>query len=248
VEGRALRKADRVAHELLVRVVSGQLTVGALLPKEAELCEEFGVNRSVVREAIKLLEVHQLVRPVKRRGTEILDPLASLSHEVLRAMLRPEPGRVDQRVLRDLLEIRAQLDIEMSALAAERRTEADLERMEDCLATLRTELDDARRYAWLINDLAHIVAQATQNRIYQMLVHWHRLVYADLEDLFQSVRLANAQHLQGLELFIELIRRKDPESVRSVVKMYHEWATPRIKAAAALASGEPLDKIMEMET
>lgn len=83
------RKADRVAQDLLRRIVAGEVEVGSLLPKEAELAEAHGVNRSVIREAIKLLEVHRLVRPIRRRGTEVLDPMASMSPEVLRAMLVP---------------------------------------------------------------------------------------------------------------------------------------------------------------
>ncbi|MCA9605115.1 MAG: FadR family transcriptional regulator, partial [Myxococcales bacterium] len=110
------RKADRVADDLLRQIVGGTLEIGSLLPKEAELAAEYGVNRSVIREAIKLLEVHRLVRPIKRRGTEVLDPLASVSPEVLQAMMVPAPGRIDRERLRDYLEIRATLDVQMSVL------------------------------------------------------------------------------------------------------------------------------------
>ena len=59
------RKADLVANELLRKIVSGAVDVGSLLPKQNELAAEYGVNQSVVPEAIKLPEVHQLVRPVR---------------------------------------------------------------------------------------------------------------------------------------------------------------------------------------
>ena len=81
------RKADLVARDLMRRIVSGEVSVGSLLPKEEELAAGYRVNRSGVREAVKLLEVHRLVRPVRRRGTEVLSPLSSLSPEVLRALL-----------------------------------------------------------------------------------------------------------------------------------------------------------------
>src|SRR5687767_14173441 len=105
------RKADVVARDLLGRIVSGKLAVGSVMPTEAELSLEYHVNRSVVREAIKQLEVHGLVRPVKRRGTLVLDPLRSPSPDVLRAMLSPRPGVVDRAALAELLEIRAQLHV-----------------------------------------------------------------------------------------------------------------------------------------
>ena len=55
------RKADSVARDLLRRITKGELQLGAVLPKEAELATDYGVNRGVIREAIKLLEVHRRV-------------------------------------------------------------------------------------------------------------------------------------------------------------------------------------------
>ena len=136
------RKADRVADELLRRIVRGDVQVGSLLPKEAELAAEFEVNRSVIREAIKLLEVHRLVRPIRRRGTEVLDPLSSVSPEVLKAMIVPSPGRVDRALFADFLEIRSSMDIQMSTLAGERRTDDDVAHMEAHLASLGSALND----------------------------------------------------------------------------------------------------------
>src|SRR5688572_18206526 len=132
-----MRKADTVADSLLRRIVSGELPAGTLLPREDEIARQHGVNRGVVREAMKLLEVHRLVRPTKRRGTEVHDRRASTSPEVLRAMLVTEPGRVDASVLACVAEIRAHLDGEIAALAAARRTDEDLAALEAGLSGLR---------------------------------------------------------------------------------------------------------------
>ena len=85
----AARKADRVAGDLVRRIVGGALEVGELLPKEAELADDYGVNRSVVREAVKQLEVHRLVKPIRRKGTEVLDPLCSPSADVITRLSSP---------------------------------------------------------------------------------------------------------------------------------------------------------------
>jgi len=239
------RKADRVAHDLLARIVEGELQVGALLPKEAALAERYGVNRSVVREAIKLLEVHRLVRPIRRRGTEVLDPLASLSPQVIRTMLRPRAGVVDRGILADLLEVRAELDVQMTGLAAERRTDADLAIMDDCVERMRDALAEPQRYRALMSELARAIARATRNRILEMLVHFHDMVHADLEDIFSTVRPASEPHLTGLSVLVELIRRQDVAQARALVAAFHDWATPRILAIAALSAGEPLERVME---
>ncbi len=239
------RKADRVAQDLLRRIVAGELSVGSLLPKEAELAAQHGVNRSVVREAIKLLEVHRLVRPIRRRGTEVLDPLASMSPEVLRAMLAPSPGRVDRDVLADFLEVRAALDVQMTMLAAERRTDEDLKRLESTLEVLESALHDRPRNDRASAALTREIARATHNRIFEMMVWWHQTVATDLSDIFRVVRPANEPHLQGLTLLVGLIRRREVEQVRTLVTAFHEWATPRLLAAAALSTSEPLTNVIE---
>lgn len=234
----AVRKADRVARDLLGQVVAGTLAVGEILPREADLAERYGVNRSVVREAIKLLEVHKLVRPVRRRGTEVLDPLRSMSPEVLSAMLRPEGGPIDTDVLGDLLEVRAELDVLMAGLAAERRTDEDLVAMRAMLERIAAALEDGPLYGRLLSDMAELIARASQNRLLEALVHWNAAIYDEHEALFANVRLATPPHLQGLSALIDLIEDRDADTVRRLVAAFHEWATPRLLAAARLASGE----------
>ena len=236
-----VRKADRVASDLVRRIVGGQLEVGELLPKESELADDYGVNRSVVREAVKQLEVHRLVRPIRRKGTEVLDPLCSPSADVLWAMLEPRPGQIDRDVFADLLEVRAVLDAEMSAQAAERRSEEDLAAMDAILVRMRDALGDPDRYAALVDDLSLAVARASHNRIYQMLVHWHRRLRGEHDPLQAFVRLANEPHLSGVTFFVELIRQGDAEQVRAFVQGVHQWLGPRLMMAAALQSGEPID-------
>ena len=191
------RKADRVANDLMAALSRGARG-GGHPPKEADLAEEYRVNRSVVREAVKLLEVHRLVRPVKRRGTEVLDPFASLSPEVLRKMLEPAPGKVDRETLSDLLEVRAQLDEQMCSLAAIRRTDADLASLERCLEQLQANAHDSRSFMEAVDDMSVTIARATQNRIFQMLVQWNRMVSSDLIAIFSHARKNSPTYVQGL--------------------------------------------------
>ena len=240
---RTERKADRVADHLLRQIVAGEVAVGSLLPKEAELAAEHGVNRSVVREAIKLLEVHRLVRPVKRRGTVVLDPVASFSPEVLQAMMVPSPGQVQPDRLRDFLEIRESLDVQMSVLAATRRTDADLEALDAHVPVLRDALGDRDRYNREADAFSRSVARAAHNRIFEMLVWWNQEVATELQYIFDAVRPANEPHLMGVQLLIQLIRAKDSDAIGSLVTTFHQWASPRVMAAAALSSGAALEEL-----
>jgi len=163
------RKADLVANDLLGKIVAGELAVGSLLPREADLAQRYGVNRSVVREANKLLEVHRLVHPIRRRGTEVLDPLASLTPAVLRAMLVGSDGNIDPGVFAEFLDVRQIVDVRMAELAATHWTDEDLAAIEACIAALEEVSQDPRAPVNGVNEaneaLGLAVARATHNRL-----------------------------------------------------------------------------------
>lgn len=160
-------------------------------------------------------------------------------------MLVPRPGHVDRKVLGAFLEVRAVLDAEMASLAARNRTQADIKAMRSCLARLDDLLHDASRYSLEVNELARLVARASKNPLYLMLAAYNVRVASELESAFAVTRPASREHLNGLHIFVELIARGEAEGARRAVTDFHAWATPRILAAAALASGEPLARVLK---
>jgi DNA-binding FadR family transcriptional regulator len=227
----ARRKADDVADDLLSRIVRGELPVGSLLPRESDLAERYGVNRSVVREANKLLEVHRLVRPTRRRGTEVLDPLCSVTPGVLIAMLVDRKGRVDPQMLSELGEIRGLLDAKMTSLAAERRTDDNLAELELRTAALEQAVPGSQEAFELANDFGIAVARASKNRIFFMLTHWHRQIARAIAPLLGRVR-APALSAGGYRFVLEAIRRRDSELAARLVTEFHRWANQRLLEAA----------------
>lgn len=244
-EARATRKADVMADHLLQRIVSGEIEKGSLLPKEAELAEEYRVARSVVREAIKLLEVHGLVRPTKRLGTLVLDPLSSTSPEVVRALLVRPNGQINLEFFAGWLEVRAAIDAQMCELAASRRTEADLVALDQALERMRVAATTSggERFQSATEALALVLARATQNPLFSVLARWHTRVVMDLDHVFRTLRSAAVPHVAGVEMMIDCIRRRDAAQTRALVAAFHVWATPRLIAAAKLANGDVLSAI-----
>jgi DNA-binding FadR family transcriptional regulator len=235
------RKADHVARDLMRRIVSGDLATGIILPTEDELADHYGTSRSVIREAIKLLEVHDLVEPVRRRGTEVLDPLKTLSADVVAAMLRPDGSRFDLFVLQGLLDVRATLDVHMVELVCKHRTKEDLQRLEHALDVVqRTSTEAAEEYASAHAMFSLALERATHNPIYTMLVHWNQRVVSDLQDLFRPIFSRAEQHATGLGVLLECLKKRDAQSAKELVTAFHAWLNPRLLAAAALANGEPV--------
>lgn len=68
---KAKPRYSEVADQLRLAIMTGQYPVGTLLPSEAALCQEFGVSRHTVREAIHVLQLRGLVAPEQGRGTRV---------------------------------------------------------------------------------------------------------------------------------------------------------------------------------
>ena len=122
-----VRAYERVVEQVEQAILSGSLKAGDRLPSERELIAQFGVSRSTVREALRVLESSGLVRsrPGDPQGPEVL-PLsgAALEKSMLRLL------RFEEVSLLELLEFRFLVDGFASFLAASRHDDSALEAIE----------------------------------------------------------------------------------------------------------------------
>lgn len=139
--------AARISASLREQIITGALTPSERLPSENALAREYGVSRAVVREAIGRLRAEGLVRSTRGSGTYVLAvPLSAyeLEHHGVRlpsdgTSLSPELTSQTAPVRPDpvtLLEARLALEPYTAALAAERRTAADLSVIEEAMAAV----------------------------------------------------------------------------------------------------------------
>lgn len=138
------RAADETADRIRVRILRGDFVAGSLLPPERELAEDLGISRLTLRSALARLETQGLVRPVHGSGNRVLDYRASGGVDLLGdlAALAWKGGEAPVALFHDLLELRRMLAVEVVGLAAERATEADLERIAAALDELPRHLGD----------------------------------------------------------------------------------------------------------
>ena len=112
----------QVVHDLGCQIVAGEVKPGDPLPQEWTLCNQMGVSRTVVREAIKSLAAKGLVESRAKRGT-IVRPARVwnyLDPEVLDWQARAD---VDGRHLFHLAELRQTIEPPAAGMAAERATD-----------------------------------------------------------------------------------------------------------------------------
>jgi DNA-binding FadR family transcriptional regulator len=129
---RALRLHGIVARDLGVLIVSGHYRAGDLLEGEIEASERLSVSRTAYREAVRILAAKGLIEVRPKVGTRVLPRKKwhLLDPDVLSWIFEFEP---DDHLLRSLFELRRVVEPEAAALAAERRSDEQLGRMQESL-------------------------------------------------------------------------------------------------------------------
>ncbi|TIT91485.1 MAG: FadR family transcriptional regulator, partial [Mesorhizobium sp.] len=108
-----------VAESLAEKIRSGRLQPGAQLPTEAELCAEYDVSRTVVREAVARLRSEGMVVPQQGRGMFVSETPVPRNFSIPDEALRTLPETIA------LLELRLSVEVESAGLCAERRTDKE---------------------------------------------------------------------------------------------------------------------------
>ncbi|CAH2804641.1 MAG: Transcriptional regulator, GntR family [uncultured Paraburkholderia sp.] len=128
IPARAL--SDTVAQQLLKQIDKGTFERGGKLPTEAVLAQQFGVSRTVIREAISRLKNEGVVEPRQGSGVFVA------AHGAVRPLRidyaeAVEPGSVVQ-----ILALRRVIEAEVASEAAMRRTDADMVAIDAALAKI----------------------------------------------------------------------------------------------------------------
>jgi DNA-binding FadR family transcriptional regulator len=166
---RPARLGTAVVDVLLDRIVAGELEPGTLLPNEPRLCEAFSVSRTVIREAIKILEQKGLVRAKQGQGTRVAmpDEWNLLDPMVLEASVRHDK---DLRILDDVVEVRRVLESEMARQAAVNATAGDRAEMNTLLDRLSAEVVTPERHMLTDLQFHDVIMRASGNRLGRAVV------------------------------------------------------------------------------
>lgn len=151
--------ASELADVLRGRILSGELDTGAQVPTEAALSDEFGVSRTVVREALQHLRASGLVESFQGRGTFVL----AVPKERTGGPLDGVHSRAE---IVELIDFRIGLETEAAALAAARHTPAQLAGVQRALEAFAALGGQPARIVEADFAFHRSVAQASNNRFY----------------------------------------------------------------------------------
>jgi DNA-binding FadR family transcriptional regulator len=169
-------------------IMAGRYEVGASLPPEPVLCEEFGVSRTVVREAIKSLVAKGLLVTGPKLGTRVLpdEHWNWFDPEVI--AWQAQAG-LSSEFVRDLQELRLVVEPAAVRMAAVKATPQDILRLEQAYSGMKAAVEDGGDYVTHDLRFHQGLLQASHNR---MLMQMGRALSALLRMSFEiSTRIMN---------------------------------------------------------
>lgn len=163
---RGKRLSDRVAETMRDAIISRNLHPGTQLPTERELGDQFGVSRTVIREAIRVLDAKGIVDVRSGSGLRVAAVDSSTVTQSLSWFIRG--GKLQYSKVH---EIRDVIEVQMTGLAAERVSNdqlSDLQRAHDRFTDLVAS--DVEAAAWADVEFHDHIARATGNELYSVIL------------------------------------------------------------------------------
>jgi GntR family transcriptional regulator, transcriptional repressor for pyruvate dehydrogenase complex len=229
------RLSDQVSDAIFNSIAERGLAPGDRLPTEQQLCEQFGVSKTVIREAVRSLEAKGVVRSGPGTGLRVVALDADSVSRSMTLFIRGRPGLTYLEV-RD---VRAMIEIETAVLAAHRATAEDVARLSDTTDRLDAALGSDAEYE---ADVAfhRLIADATHNELYGIMLDSIADVLIESRRRSPSETNISGRAAGAHRPILEAIASHAPERARKAMRSHLEASDRAYRQWLAEAeSGQP---------
>ncbi|HEY7850736.1 MAG TPA: FadR/GntR family transcriptional regulator [Ktedonobacterales bacterium] len=222
----------QIVEQIQGRIVRGELRAGDRLQPERELAASFGASRTAVREALKTLAQMGLVAVHQGRGAIVTDNTSDAMRSSLGLMLRVNHLHSPDA----LVELRAIIEPEIAALAAERATEAHIEALREAVATMERSLCQADAYIAADSQFHRTLALASRNPLIVALVDSIVGLLAEQRALIFAVPGGPERGQVFHKTLLAAIERRDSELASAAMRAHLAQVSVDVAAAESGAS------------
>jgi len=200
-------------------ILSGQLKIGQKLPSERELALQLNVSRPVVHNGLVDLEAKGLVTLKPRVGAVVADYRQEGSLALLNSLVTYQKGRLGPDLQTSLLDVRRLFEVETARLAALSRETAHLNALQTVIEKEHTvRPKDVARITALDFRFHHLLALASGNRVYPLLLNSFKQVYLNLAAQFFEdpavVKTVQAFHRR----MFDAVDRRDADAAAAIME------------------------------
>ena len=225
---------EQVTDGMLELIETGGLKPGDRLPSTATLLVQFGVSRPVIREALKTLEGRGIIQ-ISNGRSAVIQPVTA---DVLKTFFK-RAVIFENDNLRDVFEVRYAIEVQSARLAAQRRSNEDVEVLNSLVCEMRRAMTDAERYTELDLEYHQRIADASGNQLITYMVHSIRDALRDMIREGLGHRLTSEER--------ELVQTTHEDIVKEIAAMNEQGAvqamafhfTDAIRAIFELSMKEP---------
>ena len=226
------RLSDKVADMMLNTIIENGMSAGDSLPSERELGEQFGVSRTVVREAVRALAAKGVIEVRSGSGLRVAAVNASTVSQSMSLYLRG--GTVD---FEKVQEVRALLEVHLAGLAAELASEEDVSSLVEIHTRMQDEASDVEAAALDDLEFHRRIARSTHNELFLLLLD---SIGSSLVDIRRSNlgSGSTAMTLRQHQAILDRIADHDPEGARTAMRDHLEsvasfWRAHQERTATA---------------
>jgi GntR family uxuAB operon transcriptional repressor len=227
------RLYQQIGQQLIEQIASGRFNIGDKLPPERDIAEKLHVSRSVIREALIMLELRNLVEVKKGSGVYVINmpsddvDSGNLSSATPITDARKPEDEDDDVGPFEMLQARQLLESHVAEFAATQLTKSDASRLREALEMERRHLE-GNQSDYDGDKMFHIViAEATQNAVLSDMVKdmWQR---RDRSKMWQQLheRISDQGYrrrwLADHEKIYMALVRKDPVAAREAMWQHLE--------------------------
>ena len=188
---------EQIADKLREMIIQDEMKTGTKLPAEAELMARFGVSRSTVREAVKILKTENIVDIRQGQGT-FLCAKPGLAQDPLGLRF------ADQKELTaQLLETRLLIEPPVAALAAKRREQKHLDEMKKLLDKMDSAYLHGEDYTPYDAQFHSIIAQCTGNDVIERLLP---TIHESIQAGYQHTKRVEGSYQRASQCHLEMYR------------------------------------------
>ena len=218
---RGTRIYEKVVEKLKESISRGDILQGDPLPSERQLMDDFGVSRSSLREAFRVMELLGLIESVPGKGRFVRHPKSPAEDE--------KHIRLEDSAVLELMEARRILDPAIAAESAMRATSSDLTRMLRVLTATEKRLGDPNLRAQADFDFHLALAEATHNFVFvnitrmnfDLIMATHDKIYNLLEDKDAFLLEHRSMYEAILDHNVELAREMASNHIDRIYKTLH---------------------------
>ena len=218
---RGTRIYEKVVEKLKESISRGDILPGDPLPSERQLMDDFGVSRSSLREAFRVMELLGLIESVPGKGRFVRYPKSPAEDE--------KNIRLEDSAVLELMEARRILDPAIAAESAMRATSSDLTKLLRVLTATEKKLGQPNMRAQADFDFHIALAEATHNFVFvnitrmnfDLIMATHDKIYNLLEDKDAFLREHRSMYEAILDHDVELARDMASKHIDRIYKTLH---------------------------